>query len=167
MATSAVSSLLPKVNVSFSGCGFLGIYHVGSYACLKEHQERSLAYVQNKYEQLTNGAKSHSLEEELSNQELPCFVIDKALGASAGALVAAALVVDYPPERLKSKFLEIAKDVQSMAFGPFNPKFNVNTMFREELNQVKIANTFIYFFIHTIYKKKLLMNLKHKLLSYF
>ena len=150
MASSAASSLLPKVSVSFSGCGFLGIYHVGSYACLKEHQERSLAYVQKKYEQLTNGTKCHSIEEELCKQELPCFVIDKALGASAGALVAAALVVDYPPERLKSKFLEIAKDVQSMAFGPFNPKFNVNTMFREELNQVKVSNTHKSFpsFIH-------------------
>ena len=63
-------------------------------------------------------------------------MIDKALGASAGALVAAALIVDYSPQRLKDKFLDIAKDVQSMAFGPFNPKFNVNTMFREELNQV-------------------------------
>ena len=136
MASSAVSSLLPKVNVSFSGCGFLGIYHVGSYACLKEHQERSLEYIQNENVRPKNDLKNSSTETELNNQELPCFVIDKALGASAGALVAAALVVDYPPQRLKSKFLEIAKDVQSMTFGPFNPKFNVNTMFREELNQV-------------------------------
>ena len=137
MASSAVSSFLPKVNVSFSGCGFLGIYHVGSYACLKEHQERSLEYIQNQNEQQKNETISSSIESEHNNHELPCFVIDKALGASAGALVAAALVVDYPPQRLKSKFLEIAKDVQSMTFGPFNPKFNVNTMFREELNQVQ------------------------------
>ena len=138
MASCAVSSFLPKVNVSFSGCGFLGIYHVGSYACLKEHQERSLEYIQNQNEkQNKNEITNSSLESEHNNHELPCFVIDKALGASAGALVAAALVVDYPPQRLKSKFLEIAKDVQSMAFGPFNPKFNVNTMFREELNQVR------------------------------
>ena len=137
MASCAVSSFLPKVNVSFSGCGFLGIYHVGSYACLKEHQERSLEYIQNQNEQEKKEITNSSPESEYNNHELPCFVIDKALGASAGALVAAALVVDYPPQRLKSKFLEIAKDVQSMAFGPFNPKFNVNTMFREELNQVR------------------------------
>ena len=137
MASCAVSSFLPKVNVSFSGCGFLGIYHVGSYACLKEHQERSLEYIQNQTDEQKNETKTSSIESEHNNHELPCFVIDKALGASAGALVAAALVVDYPPQRLKSKFLEIAKDVQSMAFGPFNPKFNVNTMFREELNQVR------------------------------
>ena len=137
MATSAVSSLLPKVNVSFSGCGFLGIYHVGSYACFKEHQDRSLESILNEGRDQKNGVKAPSTDEnEASNSDLPCFVIDKALGASAGALVAAALIVDYSPQRLKDKFLDIAKDVQSMAFGPFNPKFNVNTMFREELNQV-------------------------------
>ena len=137
MATSAVTSLLPKVNVSFSGCGFLGIYHVGSYACLKEHQDRSVKSIQNECEQQKDGLKAPSPDQyQTNNPDLPCFVVDRALGASAGALVAAALIVDYSPQRLKDKFLEIAKDVQSMAFGPFNPKFNVNTMFREELNQV-------------------------------
>ena len=50
MSTRAVSSLLPKVNLSFSGCGFLGIYHVGSYACWKDHQERSLKCINERSE---------------------------------------------------------------------------------------------------------------------
>ena len=137
MAKSAVNSLLPKVNVSFSGCGFLGIYHVGSYACWKDHQERSLKCITC----MTNERESEpSTTTENSNKSFhgdpPCFQIDKALGASAGALVAAALLVEYSPEQLKTKFLEIAKEVKSMPFGPFNPKFNVNKMFRDELNEV-------------------------------
>ena len=73
------------------------------------------------------------------NQDPPCFLIDKALGASAGALVAAALLVEYSPEALKTKFLDIAKNVKSMTFGPFNPRFNVNKMFRDELNMVRFS----------------------------
>ena len=33
---------LPKVNVSFSGCGFLGPYHIGSLACFQDHVYRRL-----------------------------------------------------------------------------------------------------------------------------
>ena len=137
MAANKVSCILPKVNISFSGCGFLGIYHVGSYACWKEHQERSIQCTNNK-EEATQNVKNDSIEasNDLCQDDPPCFVIDKALGASAGALVAAALLVDYSPEALKSKFLDVAKDVQSMTFGPFNPRFNVNKMFRDELNKV-------------------------------
>jgi len=47
-------------NVSFSGCGFLGIYHVGVASCLKEYA--------------------------------PHLVENKIAGASAGALVATALI---------------------------------------------------------------------------
>jgi predicted acylesterase/phospholipase RssA len=49
-------------NLSFSGCGFLGIYHVGVASCLKEYA--------------------------------PQLVAQKISGASAGALVAAALITD-------------------------------------------------------------------------
>lgn len=137
MAKSAVASLLPKVNVSFSGCGFLGIYHVGSYACWKEHQERSLECIncagkETKNEQSTSTENSNNS----FHGDPPCFQINNALGASAGALVAVSLLVEYSPEALKTKFLEIAKDVKSMPFGPFNPRFNVNKMFRDELNKV-------------------------------
>ena len=51
-----------RPNVSFSGCGFLGIYHVGVATCLKEYA--------------------------------PHLVQTKIAGASAGALVATALIAD-------------------------------------------------------------------------
>ena len=31
---------LPEVNVTFSGCGFLGLYHVGSMACWGDRADR-------------------------------------------------------------------------------------------------------------------------------
>ena len=159
MAKNAVASLLPKVNVSFSGCGFLGIYHVGSYACWKEHQDRSLEWI-NKVTKEMDCQQGPSIAEDSRgiNQDPPCFVIDKALGASAGALVAAALLVEYSPEALKTKFLDIAKNVKSMTFGPFNPRFNVNKMFRDELNMVRFSEiifaiciTRIYNFVNIMY----------------
>lgn len=142
MATSAAAALLPRVNVCFSGCGFLGVYHVGSYACWKDHQDRSLQCINEAEDSKGGNRVSMSNSNNGNNHygDLPCFVIDNALGASAGALVAAALVVDYSPEALKDKFLEVAKDVKSMTFGAFNPKFNVNKMFRDELNKVKLSS---------------------------
>ena len=140
-ATTA-AALLPRVNVSFSGCGFLGIYHVGSYACWKDHQDRSLQCISRQGEdsEPQNGPfKSNINNSHNHDGDSPCFLINHALGASAGAIVAAALVVDYSPESLKNNFLNVAKDVKSMTFGPFNPKFNVNKMFRDELNKVSLS----------------------------
>ena len=56
-----------------------------------------------------------------------------------GALVAASMLVDYPPEDLLKRFKDVAKQVKSLTFGAFNPKFNVNKMFREQLEQVRAA----------------------------
>jgi hypothetical protein len=85
-----------------------------------------------------NLGESHGtiIDSNLCHDDPPCFLIDNVLGASAGALVAAALLVDHSPEALKLKFLDVAKDVKSMTFGPFNPRFNVNKLFRDELNKV-------------------------------
>ena len=47
-------------NLSFAGCGFLGIYHVGVAACIKRYA--------------------------------PHLLTDRVAGASAGALVACALI---------------------------------------------------------------------------
>ena len=126
MTTAAASpgatvSALPKVNVSFSGCGFLGVYHVGSLAAWLDHVNRSL---------------ERGPTAPMEPGEPPRFVVDNALGASAGALVATALVINYPATSLKTKFMKIAADVKNMTFGAFNPKFDVNKIFGEELDMV-------------------------------
>ncbi|TRY77072.1 hypothetical protein TCAL_00026 [Tigriopus californicus] len=92
---------IPKISVSFSGCGFLGLYHVGALACFNDYKH-----------------KVH---------------IEHALGASAGALVALAAIVDIPTEILKKRFTQIVKDANSLPFGAFNPKFNVTKLFQDEL----------------------------------
>ena len=129
----AAAGSLPKVNVSFSGCGFLGVYHVGSLAAWLDHVNRSLEKV----------------DTPMDPGEPPRFVVDNALGASAGALVATALVIDYPASQLKNKFMEIASDVKNMTFGPFNPKFDVSKIFGEELDKVLPPNA------HTLVENRL------------
>ena len=139
MAVRTASALLPRINVSFSGCGFLGIYHVGSYACWKHYQDKSVERIKNEIEKskCTNPnstSKTHSSHEHYNDP--PSFVIGNALGASAGALVAGALIADYSPEELKNKFLDVAKDAKSRTFGAFHPKFDVNNMLRIELTKI-------------------------------
>lgn len=56
--------------------------------------------------------------------------------------MAAALVLDYPAEALKAKLLRVAAEVRSLTFGPFNPRFNANEFFREELQLVLPENAF-------------------------
>ena len=62
-----------KFNLSFAGCGFLGIYHVGVAACLKKYA--------------------------------PHLVVNKASGASAGAIAACCLLCDAPLGKLLIVFL--------------------------------------------------------------
>ena len=88
------AATLPKVNISFSGCGFLGVYHVGSLAAWQDHVNRSLE------------REDKNMPRQPGEPER--FVVDNCLGASAGALVATALVIQYPAAQLKSRFMEIA-----------------------------------------------------------
>ncbi|GFN93919.1 enzymatic polyprotein [Plakobranchus ocellatus] len=67
---------------SFSGCGFLGVYHIGVAACLREHTD------------------------VVSRREI------RFAGASAGALVATTLLCDIDFGEMTRMFLEIAKIVR-------------------------------------------------------
>ena len=114
---------LPRVSVSFAGCGFLGLYHVGSLAAWRDHDH--------------------------------LVTVEHALGSSAGAIVAAALVLGIDTQYLKERsdrrtrlcrnilrnlfllrFESVAKEVTSLPLGPLNPKFNVNNIFNEEMIKV-------------------------------
>lgn len=64
-------SNLPLLSVSFSGCGFLGLFHVGSISAWRENKNK--------------------------------VKIDKAMGASAGAIAAMALVADVPVQLLRER----------------------------------------------------------------
>ena len=77
------------------------------------------------------------------------FAVDQCLGASAGALVATAFILDYPASKLMSDFMELAEKVKSFALGPFSPNCNLNTMFREQLEKVNLLCPLFYAVICT------------------
>ncbi|XP_053319215.1 patatin-like phospholipase domain-containing protein 2 [Spea bombifrons] len=82
-------------NLSFAGCGFLGVYHVGVSSCLQE-----------KAPHLITGAT-------------------RIYGASAGALNAAALVCGCCLAQCCSDVMEVAKEARKRNLGPLHPSFNL------------------------------------------
>ncbi|XP_075712112.1 patatin-like phospholipase domain-containing protein 2 isoform X2 [Rhinoderma darwinii] len=82
-------------NLSFAGCGFLGVYHVGVSSCLQE--------------------KAPYLITEAT----------KIYGASAGALNAAALVCGCCLAECCSDVMEVAKEARKRNLGPLHPSFNL------------------------------------------
>ncbi|KAM4676790.1 patatin-like phospholipase domain-containing protein 2 [Discoglossus pictus] len=82
-------------NLSFAGCGFLGVYHVGVSSCLQERAPRLLKEASRIY------------------------------GASAGALNAAALVCGCCLAECCSDVMEVAKEARKRNLGPLHPSFNL------------------------------------------
>ncbi|KAM3926050.1 patatin-like phospholipase domain-containing protein 2 [Leptodactylus fuscus] len=82
-------------NLSFAGCGFLGVYHVGVSSCLQE--------------------KAPYLISEAA----------KIYGASAGALNAAALVCGCCLAECCSDVMDVAKEARKRNLGPLHPSFNL------------------------------------------
>ncbi|XP_037109506.1 patatin-like phospholipase domain-containing protein 2 [Syngnathus acus] len=82
-------------NISFAGCGFLGIYHVGVASCLLEQAPF-----------LVHNAKH-------------------IYGASAGALTATALVTGVCLGEAGASIIEVAKEARKRFLGPMHPSFNL------------------------------------------
>lgn len=83
------------LNLTFSGCGFLGIYHIGVMACLKENAVDFLKRVK-------------------------CFG-----GASAGAFAAIGLVVDLDISEVTESVIRLSKRAKSFSLGPLHPSFQI------------------------------------------
>ncbi|XP_024138487.1 patatin-like phospholipase domain-containing protein 2 [Oryzias melastigma] len=92
-------------NISFAGCGFLGIYHIGVASCL---QERAPFLVHN--------AKH-------------------IYGASAGALTATALVTGVCLGETGASIIEVAKEARKRFLGPMHPSFNLVKIVRHMLRR--------------------------------
>ncbi|XP_067349329.1 patatin-like phospholipase domain-containing protein 2 [Channa argus] len=82
-------------NISFAGCGFRSVYHLGALSCILERVPR-----------LVHGAS-------------------KICGASSGCLVAAALTVGIPIEQLCVDVLKTAKEARKHTLGVFHPTFSL------------------------------------------
>ncbi|XP_013421717.1 patatin-like phospholipase domain-containing protein 2 [Lingula anatina] len=101
------------MNISFSGCGFLGIYHVGVASCFRVHAP-------------------HLISD-------PDF---KVLGASAGALAAVCLVTNCPLGEVTSYWLRITSKARARALGPLHPSFHLVRLLKDGLNTILPANAY-------------------------
>ncbi|XP_071665134.1 patatin-like phospholipase domain-containing protein 2 isoform X2 [Patagioenas fasciata] len=82
-------------NISFAGCGFLGVYHVGVASCLQEHAPFLVANAR------------------------------KVYGASAGALTATALVSGACLGEAGASIIRVSKEARKRFLGPLHPSFNL------------------------------------------
>ncbi|XP_059833941.1 patatin-like phospholipase domain containing 3 isoform X3 [Hypanus sabinus] len=90
-------------NISFAGCGFLGVYHVGVASGI---QEQAPYLIQD---------------------------ANKIYGASSGALTAAALVCGSPLDKCCADVMELAKEARKRNLGPLHPSFNLVKIIRNGL----------------------------------
>ncbi|KAL6117126.1 pnpla3 [Pungitius sinensis] len=92
-------------NLSFAGCGFLGIYHIGAASCLLE-----------KAPYLLKGAT-------------------KLYGASAGALTASVLASQACIAKCCEDVIEVAKEARKRNLGPLHPTFNLVKVIKSGLDR--------------------------------
>ncbi|XP_048887339.1 patatin-like phospholipase domain-containing protein 2 [Brienomyrus brachyistius] len=90
-------------NISFAGCGFLGIYHVGVASCLQEQAPFLVENARHIY------------------------------GASAGALTASALVTGTCLGEAGANIIDVAKEARKRFLGPMHPSFNLVKIMRKLL----------------------------------
>lgn len=92
-------------NISFSGAGFLGIYHCGVAACILEHCPR-----------LINDAK-------------------KIYACSAGSILGACIIGGICMGEACEYTLDVVRDATSRFMGPFHPGFRLVDTVRSLLNE--------------------------------
>ncbi|KAM7377841.1 hypothetical protein PAMA_012980 [Pampus argenteus] len=100
-------------NLSFAGCGFLGIYHIGVASCLLE-----------KAPYLVKGAT-------------------KLYGASAGALTASVLASEASITKCCEDVIEVAKEARKRNLGPLHPTFNLVKVLKSGLDRDLPSDTHI------------------------
>ncbi|XP_067415440.1 1-acylglycerol-3-phosphate O-acyltransferase Pnpla3-like [Emydura macquarii macquarii] len=98
-------------SVSFAGCGFLGVYHIGAATCLQERAPH-----------LIRDAR-------------------KIFGASAGALAGAVLVGGGSLAEACADVLGLAKEARKRSLGPLHPSFNVIKIIKDGLFKNLPENT--------------------------
>uniref|UniRef100_A0A8D2Q8S0 triacylglycerol lipase n=1 Tax=Varanus komodoensis TaxID=61221 RepID=A0A8D2Q8S0_VARKO len=98
-------------SVSFAGCGFLGVYHIGVATCLQERAPH-----------LIRGAR-------------------QIYGASAGALTGAVLLGGGSLVEACADVMGLAKEARKRNLGPLHPSFNVMKIIRDGLYKHLPENT--------------------------
>jgi len=83
-------------SISFSGCGFLGVYHIGVASCLKQHAPK---LVKN---------------------------FERIYGCSAGSIIGAMMLTDVCFGEVCYRTMKIVSDARSRYLGPLSPGFKLN-----------------------------------------
>lgn len=99
------------MNLSFAGCGFLGVYHLGVATCLTSHAPQFL-------------------------KNVTAFA-----GASAGSLVAAVLATSAPLDKCSDYVIELTNEARRHPLGPFNPQFDLVGSLRKGLELYLPSNS--------------------------
>ncbi|KAM9320260.1 patatin-like phospholipase domain-containing protein 4 [Gastrophryne carolinensis] len=102
---------MSHLNLSFSACGFLGIYHIGAASALLKHGQKLL-------------------------QVVKCFA-----GASAGSLVATVLLTAPDKMKESEDFIyQFSEDVRKQKLGAATPGYNFMSYLREGIETILPAN---------------------------
>ncbi|XP_026991798.2 patatin-like phospholipase domain-containing protein 2 isoform X2 [Tachysurus fulvidraco] len=88
-------------NISFAGCGFLGIYYFGVYSCLLERAQHLIKSTR------------------------------RICGASSGALIAAMIVCQMSPAKCCENLMAIAKEARKGMLSSMHPSFNLLKLTRQ------------------------------------
>lgn len=102
-----------KFNITFSGCGFLGIYHVGVASALKDRAPKLLERIEN------------------------------FGGASAGALAAGSLLCGISLSESLQFTLRLAEHARRFSLGPFHPRFQLTKTIRRVFKRMIPADAYI------------------------
>ncbi|KXJ20374.1 patatin-like phospholipase domain-containing protein 4 isoform X1 [Exaiptasia diaphana] len=98
------------MNLSFAGCGFLGVYHLGVAKCLVERAPRFL-------------------------NSVTAFA-----GASAGSLVAAMLATSAPIDKCSQYVIELTNEARKNPLGPFSRQFDLVGNLRRGMEEFLPSN---------------------------
>ena len=118
------------MNLSFAGCGFLGVYHLGVATCLTSHAPQFL-------------------------KNITAFA-----GASAGSLVAAVLATSAPLNKCSDFVIELTDEARKHPLGPFNPGFDLVGNIRKGLelhlpsNSHKVASGRLFISVTSLKERK-------------
>ncbi|XP_031566532.1 patatin-like phospholipase domain-containing protein 4 isoform X2 [Actinia tenebrosa] len=98
------------MNLSFAGCGFLGVYHLGVAKCLVEHAPNFL-------------------------RSIKAFA-----GASAGSLAAAMLATSAPIDKCSEYVVDLTNEARKNPLGPFSPQFDLVGNLRKGMEEYLPSN---------------------------
>ena len=119
-------------DISFAGCGFIGIYHVGVSACLSAYAPHLL-----QHRILGSSAGTFHLVQPVSHENITAQAASNSIVLSfSGALAGAALLGEVPLELMAKNVLEVAAQSSQHSLGAFSPRFSLANILMDGLERL-------------------------------